>query len=178
MTRIGKAGRHCFSIRKCMSHEGVTIGGMLLFGLNPKRFLPQSGIEAVAHIGTEKDYNARERINIRERYDAFRKTDSALWKPGWLNRQSSLSAAIHPVETILADGARRERRRTYPDKGCPGSPCQCACSHRDYLLFGTDIELSLYEDRLRRVISPQDAFRMASRLPAWRPAAVFREINF
>lgn len=40
-------------------------GGLLLFGLNPNRFLPQSGISAVAYSGTDKDYDAKARATLR-----------------------------------------------------------------------------------------------------------------
>ena len=39
--------------------EGVmaaTVDGMLLFGSAPKRFLPQSGIRAIAYTGVAADY--------------------------------------------------------------------------------------------------------------------------
>ena len=48
-----------------MTEEGITVGGMLLFGKTPNRFLPQAGIDAAAFPGTEKDYNARERKALR-----------------------------------------------------------------------------------------------------------------
>ena len=44
-----------------MVEDGVTAGGVLLFGTNPNRFLPQAGVDAAAFPGTEKDYAARER---------------------------------------------------------------------------------------------------------------------
>ena len=37
-----------------MSEEGITIGGMLLFGTTPNRFLPHAGIDAVAYPGMER----------------------------------------------------------------------------------------------------------------------------
>jgi ATP-dependent DNA helicase RecG len=36
-----------------------SVGGLLLFGVRPKRYLPQSGITAIAYRGIEKDYNAK-----------------------------------------------------------------------------------------------------------------------
>jgi len=48
-----------------MTEEGVTVGGMLLFGNTPNRFLPQSGIDAAAFPGIQKDYAARERMALR-----------------------------------------------------------------------------------------------------------------
>jgi ATP-dependent DNA helicase RecG len=48
-----------------MTEEGVTVGGMLLFGTTPNRFLAHAGMDAAAFPGTEKDYAARERVALR-----------------------------------------------------------------------------------------------------------------
>ena len=56
------------------------------------------------------------------------------------------------VEVGLADGARRDERWTYPEAAVREALVN-ALIHRDYLLFSTDIELSLYSDRLE-IISP------------------------
>jgi len=56
------------------------------------------------------------------------------------------------VSARLADGARREEFRAYPEEAVREAIVN-ALVHRDYLLSGTDIELSIYEDRLE-VISP------------------------
>ena len=48
-----------------MTEEGVTVGGMLLFGKTPNRFLPHAGIDAAAYPGTEPDYDAQERTTLR-----------------------------------------------------------------------------------------------------------------
>ena len=54
-----------------MTEEGVTVGGMLLFGTTPNRFLPQAGIDAVAYPGTEQDHDAQERTALRGPHDPF-----------------------------------------------------------------------------------------------------------
>ena len=41
------------------------VAGLLLFGLNVNRFLPQAGVDAVAYPGREKDYAAVERAALR-----------------------------------------------------------------------------------------------------------------
>ena len=50
-----------------LSDEGhgkpCTMAGILLFGTNPNKFLPQAGIDAVAYPNREKDYAARERAS-------------------------------------------------------------------------------------------------------------------
>jgi ATP-dependent DNA helicase RecG len=48
-----------------MTEEGVTVGGMLLFGTTPNRFLAHAGMDAAGFPGTEKDYAARERVALR-----------------------------------------------------------------------------------------------------------------
>ncbi len=48
-----------------MTEEGVSVGGMLLFGKMPNRFLPYAGIDAVAYPGTEQGYDAQERTALR-----------------------------------------------------------------------------------------------------------------
>ena len=56
------------------------------------------------------------------------------------------------VSAILADGARREERWLYPEEAIREVIVN-ALVHRDYLLSGTTVELSIYEDRLE-VVSP------------------------
>ena len=48
-----------------MTEEGVTVGGMLLFGKAPNHFLPHAGIDAVAYPGSEQDYDVQERTALR-----------------------------------------------------------------------------------------------------------------
>ena len=42
-----------------------SVAGLLLFGKNPNRQLPQAGISAVAFGGTEKDYDIKARAVLR-----------------------------------------------------------------------------------------------------------------
>jgi ATP-dependent DNA helicase RecG len=134
-----------------ITSEGITLGGMLLFGNNPKRFLPQSGIEAVAYPRVEKDYNAKERQSLRGAMTPLIGT-SGIVETGLVEQALEFVRRNTSVETTLADGARREERRTYPDEVIREAIVN-ALIHRDYLLAGTDIELSLYSDRLE-IISP------------------------
>ena len=43
----------------------ATIDGMLIFGLNPARFLPQSGVRAICYLGPEPDYPTRADLDIK-----------------------------------------------------------------------------------------------------------------
>lgn len=56
------------------------------------------------------------------------------------------------VAASLKDDARREERWDYPEEAIREAVVN-ALVHRDYLLSNTDIELSIYEDRLE-IISP------------------------
>ena len=43
----------------------ASAAGLLLFGKNPNRGLPQAGVSAAAYAGVEKDYDAKERATVR-----------------------------------------------------------------------------------------------------------------
>ncbi|MBF0310377.1 MAG: putative DNA binding domain-containing protein [Magnetococcales bacterium] len=136
-----------------MVEGGVGVAGMLLFGHQPKRFLPQAGIEATAYPGREKDYAARERCSLRgpmvPRLDRLGKivelglVEQAM---AFVQRNTSVSGGLEE------GGVRREEKADYPKEAVREAVVN-ALVHRDYLLTGTDIELSIYEDRLE-VISP------------------------
>jgi len=42
-----------------------TVAGLLLFGANPNRYLPQAGVTATSFKGLEKDYDTFDEENIR-----------------------------------------------------------------------------------------------------------------
>jgi ATP-dependent DNA helicase RecG len=129
----------------------ATVAGLLLFGINPNRFLPQAGIDAAAYPGREKDYATRERA-------ALRGPLTPLFGAGGVVENGLVEQALDfvhrntPVQAELEAGARRVERREYPDEAVRETIVN-ALVHRDYLLSGTNIELSLYEDRLE-VVSP------------------------
>lgn len=130
----------------------ATVAGLLLFGKNPKRYLPQSGIDAVAYDGPEKDYAARERSSLRQPMVALRAPDETLVEPGLVELAVDFVRRNSAVTAKLADGARREQKWEYPEEAVREAVVN-ALVHRDYLLSGTDIELGLYSDRLE-IVSP------------------------
>src|ERR1017187_1989344 len=71
-----------------MTDEGVTVGGILLFGQTPNRFLPHAGIDAVAFPGTEKDYAARERAPLRGPMTPLFSAAGELVENGLVDRKS------------------------------------------------------------------------------------------
>jgi ATP-dependent DNA helicase RecG len=129
----------------------VVVAGLLLFGKNPNRFLPHAGIDAVAYPGIEKDYTAKERAALRGPMTPLLGEDG-LVENGLVEQAVDFVRRNSTVEAALNDGARRVEHWTYPVDVIREAVVN-ALVHRDYLLSSTDIELSVYADRLE-VISP------------------------
>jgi ATP-dependent DNA helicase RecG len=143
-----------------LSDEGAktpcTVAAVLLFGLNPNRFLPHAGIDAAAYPGKEKDYAAIERTSLRGSMVPLMRGENGsrplLLENGLVEQAVEFVRRNTGVTASLADGARRVESRAYPDEAIRETIVN-ALVHRDYLLSSTDIELSIYEDRIE-VISP------------------------
>lgn len=135
-----------------MSEEGVTVGGMLLFGKTPNRFLPHAGIEAAAFPGTEKDYAALERTGLRGPMTPLLGADGALVENGLVEQALDFVRRNTPVTATLENDTRRIEKPIYPAEVLREAIVN-ALIHRDYLLTSTDIELAIYSDRLE-IISP------------------------
>ena len=133
-----------------LSDEGgttaPTVAGLLLFGKNPNRFLPQARIDAVAYPGREKDYTAKERLPIRGPLVPLTGSQG-LVENGLVEQAVEFIKRNTGVETNLKNGMRREDRWTYPEEAIRETIVN-ALVHRDYLLSGSDIELAIYENRL------------------------------
>ncbi len=138
-----------------LSDEGggrpATVAGVLLFGSRPNRFLPQAGIDAVAYPGREKDYAAKERLPLRGPLTPLLSA-SGLVENGLVEQAVEFVRRNTEVSAKLEGGARRVERWTYPEAAVREAIVN-AIVHRDYLLSSTDIELSIYEDRLE-LVSP------------------------
>jgi ATP-dependent DNA helicase RecG len=134
-----------------MTQEAVTVGGMLLFGRTPNRFLPQAGIDAAAFPGTEKDYAARERAALRGPMTPLLDATGAIVENGQVEQALEFVRRNTPVTAVLENG-RRIEKPAYPQEALREAIVN-ALIHRDYLLSGTDIELVVYSDRLE-IISP------------------------
>jgi ATP-dependent DNA helicase RecG len=130
----------------------ASIAGLLLFSQNPNKFLPQAGIDAAAYPGKEKDYAVKERATLRGPLTPLFGYDKELLENGLVEQAVEFVRRNTGVSVELVDGARRKESRDYPDEAVRETIVN-ALVHRDYLLSGTDIELSIYEDRLE-VISP------------------------
>jgi ATP-dependent DNA helicase RecG len=135
-----------------MAEDGVTLSALLLFGRNPNRFLPQAGIDATAFPSTEKDYAAVERIKLRGPLTPLMNERDELVETGLVEQAFDFVRRNTGITAILEDGVRRKDRPAYPPEAIREVLVN-AVIHRDYLLAATDIELSVYSDRIE-VISP------------------------
>ena len=129
----------------------ATVAGLLLFGSDSSRFLPQAKIDAAAYSGSEKHYDARERRTLRGPIVPLFGVGGDLLEPGLV--EQAIEFVRRNIETVrLKDGVRREERWDFPREAVREAIVN-AVVHRDYLLSGTDIELGIYSDRLE-VVSP------------------------
>ncbi len=127
-------------------------GGLLLFGLRPNRFLPHAGITAAAFQGTEKDYDAKERAVLRGPVVGLFGLQGVLVESGVIEQALEFVRRNTRVEARTDAHGRRQERWDYPPEAVREAVVN-AIAHRDYTITVTDIELSLYADRLE-VISP------------------------
>jgi ATP-dependent DNA helicase RecG len=130
----------------------LSAGGLLLFGPRPNRFLPQSGITAVSYLGTEKDYDAKERALIRGAAVSLFAEAGEVVEAGVIEQALDFVRRNTKVTDWIDDGGRRQERWEYPLEAVREAVVN-AIAHRDYTIIVTDIELSIYADRLE-VISP------------------------
>jgi ATP-dependent DNA helicase RecG len=122
----------------------VTVAGLLLFGQNPQRLLPQSGAVLVRFPGTEPTgteglpgYMRREEIG-----GSLGQVIERLWSVIW-------EEVRH--ESVLS-GLKREDRPEYPPFAVREAVVN-AVAHRDYRLSGRRIEVRMFADRME-IISP------------------------
>ncbi len=129
----------------------ASVAGVLLFGHNPNRRLPQAGITAVAFPGVEKDYSTIDEERIRGPLTPLVSTHRAVLEKGVIDRAVDF-VARNMGHVAWLEGARRHQKSSFALKAVREAIVN-AVAHRDYGFEGTDIEVSLYSDRLE-VISP------------------------
>ena len=127
-------------------NTAATIDGMLVFGENPGRLLPQSGIRAICYPGQEPEYEARADEQLKGAMVPLCAPDGSLVETSlvdracdFIRRNTALSASLH--------GAQRIDRWKYPEEVVREILVN-ALVHRDYSIAGTDITLSIFSDRL------------------------------
>lgn len=135
-----------------LTAEGaVSLAGMLLFSAEATRFLPHAGISAVAYRGVEKAYATVERAAVRGPMTALLGT-GGLVEPGLVEQAWSFVTRTAGGTSSIVDGARRVDIPAYPEAVVREAVVN-ALVHRDYLMTSTDVELSVYADRLE-IVSP------------------------
>jgi len=131
-----------------------TTAGMLLFGKQPKKYLPQAGITATAYPGEQKDYATTDEETLRSALvGLFAETDDSLeLTEAGLVEQALAFVRRNTSALSEVDRGRRLDRTEYPMEAVREAIVN-ALVHRDYLLSATDIELAIYTDRLE-IVSP------------------------
>lgn len=129
----------------------ASVAGLLLFGTNVNRRLPQAGVTAVAYPGLKKDYTTVEEERIRGPLSMLVTQSGELVETGVIDRTVDF-VKRNMGNAAWLDGARRINKPSYPIEAIREAVVN-AVVHRDYSREGTDIEVSLYVDRLE-VISP------------------------
>lgn len=129
-----------------LGQSTATIDGMLLFGKDPKRFLPQSGIRALCYPGTEPDYATRADEYLLGPMVPLRAANGSFVELG-LVEQAWDFVRRNTTPASYLDGMRRVDRWEYPESVIREAVVN-ALVHRDYAIAGSDISLTIYSDRL------------------------------
>lgn len=134
------------------SRAVTSAGGLLLFGLRPSRLLPQAGITAGAYPGTEKSYEAQERSVLRGPLVTLFSADGQVAEAGVIEQALEFVRRNTQMEAAVGEGGQRAERWDYPLDAVREAVVN-AVAHRDYSIAVTDIERSIYSDRIE-FISP------------------------
>lgn len=129
----------------------TTVAGLLIFGTHPNRRFPQAGITAAAFPGKDKEYATVDEERIRGPLVSVLSPRKRVEEKGVIDRAVDF-VARNMGSSAWLEGGRRRRKKAFPVDAVRESIVN-AVAHRDYTLAGTDIEISLYQDRLE-VISP------------------------
>lgn len=112
----------------------LTVAGLLVFGVEPQRFMPQSRLSAVAFAGLDEDADILDRREIVGRLPTIIE-DARVF----------LERNIRQPAREL--GFRREDILLY-DRKALGEAVVNAIAHRDYSLSGSQIRLFVFPDRV------------------------------
>lgn len=124
----------------------ATFNGVLLFGRQPNRYVPQAGIRALCYPGVEAEYATRADEDLRGPLTPLRAADGSLVEAGLVEQASDfVRRNTHPSSRL--EGARRVDRWEYPPEVIRETIVN-ALVHRDYTISGADITLTIYADRL------------------------------
>ncbi len=132
-----------------------TIAGLVLFGVNPRRYLKQSGLRVMVFQGEEKEYQAlMDRVLNGPMVGRwlFGENEKQLIDEGLIEKcVNSLEPFISTESPTIDRSFRREKSWRFPLDAVRETMIN-ALAHRDWTRF-VDIEISVYNNRLE-VISP------------------------
>jgi len=114
--------------------EALSVAGLLIFGKDPQRFMPQSRLSAVAFAGGDEDSDILDRREISGRLPQII-DDARLF----LERNVRMPAR--------ENGFGREDVPLY-DRKALGEAVVNAVAHRDYSLSGSQIRMFVFSDRI------------------------------
>jgi len=124
---------------RVMGEPRTTVGGMLAFGKEPQRFLPQSGIDLARYAGTEISHEIIDRTNLDGTLDELIDGTVAFVKRNTRNAGTIVDTKRVDVSEYPMDVVREVITN--------------AVAHRDYSIAGSRIRVFIFEDRLE-IISP------------------------
>ena len=124
----------------------ATVDGVLLFGPQAGRYVPQSGIRALCYAGTVPDYAARADEDMRGPLLLLGGANDIIYETGMVDRAWDF-VRRNTVITAQLDGPRRVDRWDYPEVAVRELVVN-ALVHRDYSIVGTDVQITVFEDRL------------------------------
>ena len=133
----------------------ATINGMLLFGKNPKRFLPQSGVRVMCYSGETHHHPVLAAENLKGPLVPLGDRDGLLLESGLVDQ------AWHFV--------RRNHGHQYPESVIREAVGN-ALVHRDYSIEAEEVVLAIFSNRLE-IASPGD---LSPRLTPAKAAAGVR----
>ncbi|MCY4515693.1 MAG: putative DNA binding domain-containing protein [Acidimicrobiaceae bacterium] len=133
-------------VTEVSGHVYATVDGMLLFGRNNRRFVPQCGVRAVCYVGVEPDYATRADEDIKGALVPLGSMDGPLVETGLIERTIDF-VRRNTEPTAHLERGRRIDRDAYPADVVRELVVN-ALVHRDYSIIGTDVMLSIFSDRL------------------------------
>lgn len=132
--------------RESAGRVTATVDGMLLFGRNLARFLPQSGIRAICYPGDDPGYEARADEDIKGAMVPLHATDDSMMETGIVDRAwDFVRRNTNPMTRM--EGPRRIDSWEYPQEVIREALVN-ALVHRDYSIAGTDVTLLIFANRL------------------------------
>lgn len=147
-------GRMLRNLEFAVETEGgsaATVDGLLLFGRNPRRFLPQSGVRAIAYPGTEPGYAVIADQDLIGPITPLFGPRKALLEAGLIDQALDFIARHTQPESRVVRG-RRVDKPAYPQAALRETVVN-AIAHRDYSVAGAEIQINVFQDRLE-VVSP------------------------